>query len=67
MTRLKDLRLERKLTQIELSKLTGVPQNQISRFEKGQSMNEDYILIFCKVFKITADYFIFASDKKEIK
>jgi transcriptional regulator with XRE-family HTH domain len=65
MTRIKELRLQRKLTQIELSKLSGVPQNQISRFEKGQSMNEEYIAIFCKIFKVTSDYFIFITDKNE--
>lgn len=64
MNRLKDLRKEKDLTQIQLSILTGIPQNQISRFEKGSKMNEDHIIIFSKFFKVSADYFLVLSEKK---
>lgn len=64
MTRLKELRKEKNLTQEELSKISGVPQNQISRFEKGMKMNEEYILIFCKCFKVSSDYFLMIKDSR---
>lgn len=64
MNRLKELRKERNFTQIELSKLSGIPQNQISRFERGTKLNEDEIIIFCKTFKVSADYFLMITDKK---
>jgi len=64
MNRLKELRKEKGLTQVELSQLSGVPQNQISRFEKGMSMNEEYIIIFAKTFKVSSDYFLGLKEKK---
>jgi transcriptional regulator with XRE-family HTH domain len=64
MTRLKELRKDRGLTQIELSILTGIPQNQISRFEKGSKMNEDHIISLSKFFKVSSDYLLGLSEKK---
>jgi len=64
MNRLKELRKEKGLTQKELSILSGIPQNQISRFEKGLQMREEDIILFCKTFKVTSDYFLFMSNKK---
>lgn len=58
MTRLKELRKEKSFTQDQLSLLTGIPQNQISRFEKGSKMNEAQIVAFCKVFDVSSDYFL---------
>lgn len=58
MTRLKELRKEKGFTQDQLSLLTGIPQNQISRFEKGSKMNETHIIAFCKVFDVSSDYFL---------
>jgi transcriptional regulator with XRE-family HTH domain len=64
MTRLKELRKEKGFTQNELSQLTGVGQNQISRFEKGSKMNEDDIIAFCKAFNVSADYFLMLGSSK---
>jgi transcriptional regulator with XRE-family HTH domain len=64
MNRLKELRKEKGLTQIELSQLSGIPQNQISRFEKGMKMNEDYIIMLAKTFKVSTDYFLGLTNKK---
>jgi transcriptional regulator with XRE-family HTH domain len=64
MTRLKELRKEKGLTQIQLSLITRIPQNQISRFEKGSKMNEDEIIILSKFFKVSLEYFLCLSDKR---
>ncbi|MBU1093580.1 MAG: helix-turn-helix domain-containing protein [Firmicutes bacterium] len=64
LTRLKEIRKEMGLTQIQLSLISGVSQNQISRFEKGQSINDENIVLLCKALNVTADYFLRMSDKK---
>lgn len=64
MNRLKELRLEKKLTQVQLSVLSGIPQNQISRFERGAKLNEEEIVVFSKFFKVSSDYFLKITDKK---
>jgi transcriptional regulator with XRE-family HTH domain len=66
MNRLKELRKEKKLTQIQLSKLCGIPQNQISRFERGTKLNEDEIKILCKFFDVTADYFLMIENEAKL-
>jgi transcriptional regulator with XRE-family HTH domain len=64
MNRLKELRKEKGLTQMQLSILSGVPQNQISRFEKGSKMNEDHIILLCKALNISSDFLLKLKDKK---
>ncbi len=64
-TRLKELRTEKKLTQKELSKLSGVPQEQISRYERGRSMTEETIKKIVKALDVNADYFLGLTKKKD--
>lgn len=57
--RLKDLRIERKLTQDKLAELTGITQAAISCYELKKSKPTDEVIItFCKFFKVSADYLL---------
>lgn len=53
---LKDLRLSRSLTQVEMADLMGVSQANVSFWEKGRHKpNLDEFKKLCEVFKISAD------------
>ena len=61
--RLKDLREEKKLSQYELSKQTGISTACINRWEKNLRIpNIDSIVILCKFFSCSADYLIGLED-----
>ena len=56
--KIKELRLERGLSQMQLSKLIGVSQKAIDYWERG--INEpkaSYIIVLVKAFEITFDEF----------
>lgn len=57
-TRLKEVRAKRNLTQKQLSEITNIGQDQISRYEKGQVMNENTIRELCRALDVSADYFL---------
>lgn len=61
--RLKELREDKKLSQTQLAKLTGISQPTITRWENGERVpNIDSIIILCNFFVISADYLIGLTD-----
>lgn len=61
--RLKELRLERKLTQDKLAELSNISQATISAYEIGKIRpTDEVIIIFCKFFKVSADYMLGLDD-----
>ncbi|MDE6293133.1 MAG: helix-turn-helix transcriptional regulator [Clostridiales bacterium] len=57
--RLKELRMEKNLSQNELSKLIGISVACINRWENNLRIpNIDSIITLCKFFGCTADYLI---------
>lgn len=55
--RLKDLRMERNLTQTQLAKATGLSQTGIGKWELGQrTPNIDVLILCAKFFQVSADY-----------
>lgn len=57
--RIKELRLERGLTQKEVAKLTGFTQPAIARWEAGlQVPNIETAIVFAKLFEVTTDYLL---------
>ncbi len=57
--RLKELRKEYNVTQDKLSADTKISQAAISSYENGlQSPTIDVVVVFCKYFKVSADYLI---------
>ena len=61
--RLKELRLERNITQDVLARETKISQVTISFYEKDiNSPNAENIVILCKFFKVSADYMLGLED-----
>ena len=61
--RLKELRLESGLTQIKLSKQTGISQAGIAKWETGdRTPNMEYIIVLAKFFGVSADYLLGLED-----
>ena len=61
--RLKELRIEKGLSQRNLAQLTGFSQAAIARWENGlQIPNIEVAIVFAKFFKVTTDYLLGVSD-----
>ena len=61
--RLKELRIEKGLSQKELSELTGIPQATIARYELGKTEPiASTIVTLCDFFGVSADYLIGRQD-----
>lgn len=59
MNRLLQLREKRHLSQQELGKILGVSQQQLSKYESGQSlMHSDFIIQCAEFFSVTTDYLL---------
>ena len=57
--RLKELRIEKNLSQRELSKLVGYSQPAIARWEKNlQIPNIDVLIVFANFFNVSTDYLL---------
>lgn len=57
--RLKELRLDKNLTQTQLSKETGLSQACIAKLENGSRMpSVDTVIALAKYFKCTTDYLL---------
>jgi transcriptional regulator with XRE-family HTH domain len=52
---LKLLRVEQDLTQVRLSELSGIPQAQISRLERGLRPTPREVLALAQVFGLQGD------------
>lgn len=59
LTRLKDLREDKDMTQTELAKLLQTTQPQIYRYEAGlRDIPLDKLVFLCRYFNVSADYFL---------
>ena len=57
--RLKELRLEKGLTQDQLANDTGISQGAISAYElKKAKPTDEVIITFCKYFNVSADFLL---------
>ncbi len=63
MARLKELRKENQLTQLQLGKLLNISQDTISLWEKGKSLpGVEYIVALAKLYDVTTDYLLGLKD-----
>lgn len=63
LTRLKDLREDRDMTQTELATLLQTTQPQVYRYEQGQrDLPLDKLVMLCRFFNVSADYFLGLPD-----
>ena len=61
--RLKELRLEKNMSQRDLSKALGFSQAAIARWESNiQTPNIDVAILVAKYFKVTTDYLLGLED-----
>ena len=61
--RIKELRLDYKLSQVQLGERLSVSQDTISLWEKGKALpNTEYIIRMCRIFDISADYLLGLKD-----
>ena len=61
--KLAEVRTDNDITQRELSKILGWHQVQIARYETGKVTPPiNYIIAFCKHFKVSADYILGLPD-----
>ena len=61
--RLKELRTEKNLTQVELAKATSLSKSAISFWESGErTPNINAIIVLAKFFEVSADYLIGLED-----
>ncbi len=61
--RIRELRTERKLSQLSLAKAIGVSQKAVDYWERG--INEpkaSYIVALCDFFDVSADYLLNRTD-----
>ena len=66
--RLKELRLEKGLTQKELAQVIQCDQSMIARWEKGEcEPTESVIRHTARFFEVTADYLIGLEDESGTK
>lgn len=65
MFRLKELRVERGMSQLELAMDLNMNQNTISRYEREQRQADYQTLItFADYFKVSIDYLLGRTDKR---
>ena len=63
MKRLKELRLERTLSQSQLAKAIGISQSAIAYWETAQrTPNAQAIIILARYFNVTTDYLLGEQD-----
>lgn len=61
--RLKEVRVERGLTQRQVAEALGVAQNSIAGYETGARVPSiDVLIKFCKFYQVSADYLLGLSD-----
>lgn len=63
MLRLKDLRIERGISQDELANVLGCSQSTINNYEKGKHEPDiDMLISMARFFKVSVDYLIGNSE-----
>lgn len=61
--RLKELRIEKNLSQRDLAKATGISQNAIAFWENNKRVpNVNAVVILARYFEVTTDYLLGEED-----
>ncbi len=65
--RLKELRKEKKVSQISLQMATGIEQALLSKYENGVRVPPtESLIILADYYRVSIDYILFRTDKKDI-
>ncbi len=63
LTRIKEVRKEKGITQEKIANMIGMNQTQYSRYERGENEIKVNVLIdICKALKVSADYILELTD-----
>ncbi len=63
MNRIKALREDRDLRQIDVAKQTGIDQRSLSNYETGKTNPDSYAIVrLAEFFDVTCDYLLGVSD-----
>ena len=55
--RLRDLRTDRELSQIQIAVILGTTKNQVGKYERGeQEMPIRHLITLCNYYGVSADY-----------
>ena len=66
MNRLRDLREDRDLRQIDVSKAVGIDQRTLSNYETGKTNPDSFALIkLCNFYNVSADYILEIEPKEK--
>ena len=64
--RIRDLREDHDKTQKDIAEILGTSQTMYARYERGANeMPIHHLLILCRYYKVSSDYLLGLSDKKE--
>ena len=59
MNKLRDLREDRDLRQVDVSKATGIDQRTLSNYETGKTNPDSFAIIkLCDFYNVSADYLL---------
>ncbi len=62
--RLREIRKERKYTQIYVQMKTGIDQSLLSKFELGERIpTTESLIILADFYRVSIDYILYRSDK----
>lgn len=55
--RLRDLRIDRELSQMQIAVILGTTKNQVGKYERGeQEMPIRHLITLCNFYEVSADY-----------
>ena len=67
MLRLKELRKERKVSQLKLAMDLNISQNSVSRYENGErEAGYDTLVAIADYFNVSVDYLLGRTDKPNV-
>jgi len=65
--RLKELRKNRKLTQVALQMQTGIEQALLSKFENGERIPPtETLFLLAEFYNVSIDYILYRTDNPEV-
>ena len=66
-TRLKELRKNKRITQIALQMQTGIEQSLISKFESGERVPPtETLVLLAEFYNVSIDYILYRTNNPEI-
>ncbi len=66
MNRIKEIREDKELTQMQIAKAIGITQRNYSYIETGKTMlTEDILIKLAKYYNVSIDYLLYLTDERK--